>query len=306
MVKLFDINEQNWLEIVSLSVSEEQRKYLDSPVGILARGYSYRSCNARVYGISNEENVIGVALVKDMEEEPVCYDLQQFMIDRRFQNRGYGTEALRLILGVLLQESKYEQVEVCVNKTDIAALRMYGKVGFEDTGYIDEDVPDCLNLRYQFNKSSQNYSDRMITDFSDVLFQTAFRQYFSELDYSVKDWDGLFKEMNEEDDNVAFVRTSVDGRMIGFIQFKPLKFSSSFFEETCGFIREFWVSKEFRNKNHGTFLLNLVEKYFMDHGIYTSILTTDTAARFYERHGYVRASGCKAKNQDEVFVKHLG
>lgn len=36
------------------------------------------------------------------------------------------------------------------------------------------------------------------------------------------------------------------------------------------------------------------------------ILTTDTAAHFYERHGYVKALGCKAKNQDEVFVKHLG
>ncbi len=149
MVKLFDIDEQNWLEIVSLSVNEEQKKFLDKPIGILARGYIYRSNNAKVYGISNDEHIIGVALVKDLDEEPACYDLQQFMIDRHFQNKGYGTEALRLILTLLSKEGKYGQVEVCVNKSNTAALRMYKKVGFVDTGYIDESVPDCYNLIYQ-------------------------------------------------------------------------------------------------------------------------------------------------------------
>jgi len=149
MVKLFDIDEQNWLEIVSLSVNEEQKKFLDKPIGILARGYIYRSNNAKVYGISNDEQIIGVALVKDLDEEPACYDLQQFMIDRHFQNKGYGTEALQLILTLLSKEGKYGQVEVCVNKSDTAALRMYKKVGFVDTGYIDESVPDYYNLMYQ-------------------------------------------------------------------------------------------------------------------------------------------------------------
>lgn len=45
MIKLFDVNEQNWLSVVSLSV----------------------------------------------KEEPACYDLQQFMIDQRFQNKNHGT-----------------------------------------------------------------------------------------------------------------------------------------------------------------------------------------------------------------------
>lgn len=305
MVKLFDVNEQNWLDVFSLSVTEEQKKFLATPVGIVARGYIYRSCNARVYGIRNSEHVIGVALVRDMDEEPACYELQQFMIDQRFQNKGYGTEALRLILSVLSKERRYSRVEVCVNKDDAAALWTYKKVGFEDTGYIDENVPDCYNLMYNLNKDDQLYSDIMISDFSNPLFQTAFKKYFLELGYTIKDWNGLFKEMNDEGDNVAFVRTSMDGEVIGFIQFKPVKCSSWFFEETCGFIREFWVALEFRNKNHGTALISLVEKHFIDNGIYTSILTTDTAARFYERHGYVKAIGCKAKNQDEVFIKHL-
>ena len=77
------------------------------------------------------------------------------MIDRRFQNQGHGTEALRLILAHLAQEGKYDQVEVCVHREDAAALRVYEKVGFADTGYVDEDVPDCLNLMYRFDKEKQ-------------------------------------------------------------------------------------------------------------------------------------------------------
>lgn len=305
MIKLVDVNEQNWLSVVSLSVREEQKRFLDKPIGIVARGYIYRSCNARVYGISNDEQVIGVALVKDMDEEPACYDLQQFMIDRRFQNNGYGTEALRLILSLLSKEGRYSQVEVCVHKSNAAALRMYKKAGFEDTGYIDESVPDCYNLMYHFDRKNHLYSDTMISDFSNPLFQTAFKQYFSELGYHIRDWNGLFKEMNDEGDNAAFIRIAADGKLIGFIQFRPVKFYGWFFEETCGFVREFWIAEEFRNKNHGTMLINLVEKHFVENGIYTSILTTDTAAGFYEKHGYVKALGCKAQNQDEVFVKRL-
>ena len=151
MIKLISVNEDNWIEIVKLNVTDEQKNFLDSPIGIIARGYVYRSQNARVLGIAENGQIIGVALVKDLDEEPACYDLQQFMIDQRFQNKGYGTEALKQLLIMLGKEGKYKCVEVCVNKADIPALRMYEKVGFQDTGYIDDNCPDCLNLMYYFD-----------------------------------------------------------------------------------------------------------------------------------------------------------
>lgn len=150
MIRLVEVNETNWIDIIRLSVTDEQQKYLDRPTGIIARGYIYRGANARVFGIVSDEQMVGVALVKDMYEEPACYDLQQFMIDKRFQNQGFGTEALKQIIAMLKEEAKYKCVEVCVNKQDASALRVYEKVGFVDTGYIDEDVPDCLNLMCYF------------------------------------------------------------------------------------------------------------------------------------------------------------
>ncbi len=150
MIELVEINERNYFGFARLSVRDDQKGYLDSAVGIVARGYVYRDARARVFGIAADGMPVGLALVKDLDEEPACYDLQQFLIDRRFQGRGYGTEALRMILSELEAERKYGCAEVCVKRDDAAALRVYEKVGFTDTGYVDPDAPDCLNLMYVF------------------------------------------------------------------------------------------------------------------------------------------------------------
>lgn len=150
MLRLVEINDTNFLNYVNLFVREDQKGFLDSPTGILARGYVYRAHRARVLGIEADGEAVGLALVKDLDEAPACYDLQQFMVDARFQGRGLGAEALRLLLSELAAERKYGCVEVCVKRTNAAALRVYEKAGFVDTGYIDEDAPDCLNLMYHF------------------------------------------------------------------------------------------------------------------------------------------------------------
>ncbi len=146
MVRFCEVTEENWLEVASLSVAEEQKRFLAPAVGILARGYVYRNCNAKVYVIADGERPVGLALVRDFTDEPLGYDLQQFMIDRRWQGRGYGTAALRLILEELKRDGRFGQVEVCVKRDDAAAIHLYEKFGFRDSGYVDPDAPDAVNM----------------------------------------------------------------------------------------------------------------------------------------------------------------
>ena len=150
MIRLTDITEDNWSEVAALSVKDSQRDYLAPAIGILARGYVYRGCNARVFAIENDGVIVGVALVREFDDEPLGYDLQQFMIDGRYQGRGYGSAALALILELLREEGRYDHVEVCVKKEDTAAIRLYEKHGFVDSGYVDEDLPDSVNLICHF------------------------------------------------------------------------------------------------------------------------------------------------------------
>lgn len=60
--------------------------------------------------------------------------------------RGYGSAALKLVLDELKKEGHYDHVEVCVKKDDAAAIGLYEKHGFADSGYFDEDAPDSQNM----------------------------------------------------------------------------------------------------------------------------------------------------------------
>ncbi len=147
-MRLISITEDNWMEVASLSVKEEQKKYVAPAIGILARGYVYRDCNVKIYAFEKDGIIVGTALVREFTDEPLGYDLQQFMIDGRYQRRGYGTQALQLILEELRKEHRYDHVELCVKKADTEAIRLYERAGFTDSGYVDEDLPDSLNMIY--------------------------------------------------------------------------------------------------------------------------------------------------------------
>ena len=147
---LTDVDENNWTKLISLKLSEEQLKYVANPIGILARAYVYRNYNARVFAIQKESKIIGMLMIRDIKEEPRCYELQQFLIDSRYQNQGYGYRALKLILEYLYIERKYDNVEVCVKKEDAQAIHIYKKIGFKDTGYIDPDLDNACNLVFSF------------------------------------------------------------------------------------------------------------------------------------------------------------
>ena len=155
MIKLIPVTEDNWMDIASLTVKEYQRNYVAPSIGILASGYVYRDCNAKIYAFEEDGTIVGTALVREFSDEPLGYDLQQFMVDQQYQNRGYGSQALQLILDELQKEGHYDHVELCVKKADAEAIHLYEKYGFIDSGYVDEDLPDSLNMiHYLTDKNS--------------------------------------------------------------------------------------------------------------------------------------------------------
>lgn len=155
-MRLISVTEDNWMDVAALSVKEEQKGFVAPAIGILARGYVYRDCNVKIYAFENDGIIVGTALVREFTDEPLGYDLQQFMVDEQYQRKGYGSQALQLILDELRTEKHFDHVELCVKKTDTEAIRLYEKHGFVDSGYIDEDLPDSLNMIcYLFESSSR-------------------------------------------------------------------------------------------------------------------------------------------------------
>lgn len=148
--------------------------------------------------------------------------------------------------------------------------------------------------------------DLLISDFSDPVFQSMFKQYFAEIDVKVNDWEGLWEEMNTQNGgNTAYIRTC-DNEPAGFIQFTEVTLENWFLKERLGFIREFWVAEKFRKQGQGTELLYLAEKYFKDKGIRRVVLTAEeNEQQFYLNRGYRICENIQAKNGIAVSVKDI-
>lgn len=146
MITLQPIYEENLIEALELRVLPEQQAFVAPASGILARAYAYRRQRAKAWGICEGRQMVGLALIHDLDDEPACYHLAELMIDYRFQGKGYGRQALALLLAHCQRERKYGAVEVCAKRDDAAAIHVYEQGGFRDTGYTDPDAPDCRIL----------------------------------------------------------------------------------------------------------------------------------------------------------------
>lgn len=150
MIRLSDINEENYLRVCDLELTAEQTAFVAAPMRILASAYAMRKQNARVWAIMHAETMVGIIMVKELFDDPACYTIEQFLIDYRHQNKGVGKTALQLVLDILSDERTHEIIEICVKMADANAIKLYKNIGFVDTGYIDPANSDSYCLRYTF------------------------------------------------------------------------------------------------------------------------------------------------------------
>lgn len=151
MITLQPINETNFIHAAGLKVHHWQKGFVASAPMILAWGYAYRNQRASVWGIYEKDRILGLMMIHDLEEEPACYHLCQFMVDAGEQGKGYGQQALALVLDACRRERKFPRVEVCVKKDDTGAIHVYEKAGFRISDYQDPDTPDsyCMTCELE-------------------------------------------------------------------------------------------------------------------------------------------------------------
>ena len=136
MVHLEEITPENWR--VKLSVREDQQHFVADKVGILARAYAYRDHGSNAFFVYNEDVPVGIALYYDNEEDGY-YNFSQFFIDQRYQQNGFGYAAATQILERMRREGKYDKVCLCYMEGDIAAKKLYQKLGFQLNGEAYEN-----------------------------------------------------------------------------------------------------------------------------------------------------------------------
>ena len=143
MVHLVAIDGGNWR--IPLKVSKAQEAYVANSTTILARAYAYRDSRSRAFLIYEDETPIGMVLYHD-EESLKAYIFSEMFIDERFQGKGYGRVATRLVLDNMKKDGKCNKVILCYIEGNDAAQKLYESFGFVETDRDEDEVIMELGL----------------------------------------------------------------------------------------------------------------------------------------------------------------
>lgn len=144
MIRFEDIDEGNWR--TPLKVAESQTNYVANSTVLLARAYAYRNVNSRAFLIYDDKTPVGMGLYYDCPELN-AYDLSQLFIDERYQGRGYGKAATRMVLDAMRQDGRYSKVVLCYLEDNEIAKQLYTQLGFVE---IDRDEDEII-MELQLN-----------------------------------------------------------------------------------------------------------------------------------------------------------
>ncbi|MCM1988895.1 GNAT family N-acetyltransferase [Oceanirhabdus seepicola] len=158
MIELRKITWDNWEACISLEIKEEQDDFIASNKFSLAQSYVALlndELPPMTYAIHNDDTVIGfIMMYYDTAEEndygdEECYGICRFMIDKRFQGKGYGKEAFTQAIELIktFPQGKASVVYLSYNPKNMVAKNLYASFGFEETGEIDDgEAVARLNL----------------------------------------------------------------------------------------------------------------------------------------------------------------
>lgn len=135
MVELREITKDNLEDVLSLQIGEEQEAYVSSTVHSLAQAYVYKE-KAFPFAIYADDVLVGFIMMGYYEERKQ-YTLWKFLIDKEYQNRGFGRVALKQGIAYLQEKFGVSEVYTGVLLGNEVAKRLYESCGFVETGLVE-------------------------------------------------------------------------------------------------------------------------------------------------------------------------
>ena len=145
MISIRPVTKENLDDILALRVNEEQESFVSPNAESLAQAYVY-SETAWPFGVYEEDTPVGFIMMGYYEVKHY-YTLWKFMIDRRYQNRGFGRQALKMGLAFIKEKFGPEEIYTGVAPGNRVAKGLYESFGFADTGFREFGMEEmCLKL----------------------------------------------------------------------------------------------------------------------------------------------------------------
>ena len=148
-IKFRDIDKSNYNECISLRVGEHQKNYVASNMYSLVQA-SYEDVLYPL-GIFNEDEMIGF-LLYDYDEELNGWSFSRFMIDIKYQNKGFGRKALEKFLEYFHSKFPNKSLYASVEIDNDIAIKIYQKYGFVIKSSFEYAIEDVTYKEFRMIK----------------------------------------------------------------------------------------------------------------------------------------------------------
>lgn len=143
-IYLSELNEDNWLETANLSVSEQQKDVFPIP-NVYWLGISRYEEHTTLYAITLDKTIIGL-IGLGYDEDGVSGFINPLMIDEKYQGNRYEKQAMDIAIHILKTVYHVTKINLGYRKANIAAGKLYEKLGFEIVGEDEQDYFRTKNL----------------------------------------------------------------------------------------------------------------------------------------------------------------
>jgi diamine N-acetyltransferase len=145
-LELKKVTRENWEEAMDLRVKEDQAIFVPAVAVSLAKVYIKPDGDKVEYlpfAVYDGEKMVGFIMHAYEEHTSHSYWINGFIIDSKFQGRGYGRAAFNKMIEWI--KNKFEQcseIRLTVHKENHNAKKLYESIGFQQTSQMfgDEEV----------------------------------------------------------------------------------------------------------------------------------------------------------------------
>ena len=131
------VDSDSYEEVKNLRVGEGQEGFIETNEECLDEAKELDLW--RPVGIYDGDKLVGFSMYGRLEEEgkePRLW-LDRFMIDGRYQGKGYGKTAIKIMINRLIEEYKCEKIYLSTYIDNVNAIKLYESMGFRFNGEID-------------------------------------------------------------------------------------------------------------------------------------------------------------------------
>lgn len=151
-IKLVDIHKSNWMDVIFMTTNPDGQATICEEFiasNALSIVQSVFEKNWTVKAIYADNILVGFTMYGYSDKESF-YEICRMMIDRKHQRKGYGKQALRLVIDELRQKSDCNEIYLSTDPNNHRAINLYESFGFENTGEeIDDEILYSLTINKQ-------------------------------------------------------------------------------------------------------------------------------------------------------------